>query len=295
MSWMLSHKMSKQKVDPVDDACCSHEASTAPFESKVPVVVSTCFKLSTRLPECIVQSLGVESWISDRVWAAASFSAVSSSQAHVLLRSVEVTMLRWSLPLCLIRPDAHSTPAHVQVPFSRLLPRADDEAISRRAQEDQLFAVRTLLRHVQQGDRLASHTFVLRHYEDILRQQSSLRDRLPAPTGANVADDDWVKDFIGAVYDVMRANTRTARRQPIRNKARMPEKFSDEYRPALPVPAGCVEHRCISLGKLHGQVKSSIYAPDSDDRGHTRTERHGKRTGRKSVATASYRSEGKRS
>ena len=58
------------------------------FESKVPVVVSTCFKLSTRLPECVVQSFGVESWISVRVWAAASFSAVSSSQAHVLLPSV---------------------------------------------------------------------------------------------------------------------------------------------------------------------------------------------------------------
>ena len=117
--------------------------------------------------------------------------------------------------------DAHSTPSNVQVPFSRLLP---DEAISKRAWEDQLFAVRTLLRHVRQGDRLASHTFVLRHYEDILRQQSSLRDRLPDPTGTSVADDDWVQDFIGAVYDVMRADTRTARRKPIRSKARVPEK-----------------------------------------------------------------------
>ncbi|OLP77448.1 hypothetical protein AK812_SmicGene42488 [Symbiodinium microadriaticum] len=103
--------------------------------------------------------------------------------------------------------DAHSTLSHVQVPFSRLLPRADDEAISKRAWEDQLFAVRTLLRHVRQGDRLASHIFVLRHYEDILRQQSSLRDRLPDPTRTHVADDDWVQDFIGAVYDIMRATS----------------------------------------------------------------------------------------
>ena len=139
--------------------------------------------------------------------------------------------------------DAHSTPSHLQVPFSRLLPQSDDEAISKRAWEDQLFVVRTLLRHVQQGDRLASHIFVLRHYEDILRQQSSLRDRLPDPMETNVADDDWMQDFVRAVYDVMRADTRTAQRKPIRSRTRMPEKFTDEYRPALPVPAGRVENQ----------------------------------------------------
>ena len=96
-------------------------------------------------------------------------------------------------------------------------------------------------RHVRQGDRLASQNFVLQHYEDTLRQQSSLRDRLPDPTRTNVSDDDWVQDFIGTVYDVMRSDTRTARRKPIRSEARMPEKFSDEFRPALPVPAGCAK------------------------------------------------------
>ncbi|CAE7562072.1 unnamed protein product [Symbiodinium sp. CCMP2592] len=115
--------------------------------------------------------------------------------------------------------QAHATPVHLHDPFQRLLPRPEDEAISKRAWEDWLFAVRQLLRLVPQGDRIGSHSFVLHPFDAALRRDPRLRKALPQPeTATDTRMDAWQHAFLGAVEAIVTANQSAAQenRQAVR-------------------------------------------------------------------------------
>ncbi|CAE7505091.1 unnamed protein product [Symbiodinium sp. CCMP2592] len=115
--------------------------------------------------------------------------------------------------------QAHATPVHLHDPFQRLLPRPEDESISKRAWEDWLFAVRQLLRLVPQGDRIGSHSFVLHHFDAALRRDPRLRKALPQPeTATDTRMDAWQHAFLGAVEAIVTANQSAAQenRQAVR-------------------------------------------------------------------------------
>lgn len=99
----------------------------------------------------------------------------------------------------------HATTFETHPTFHRLLPFADDESISKRAWEHQLYVIRSLLRLLPQGDRTASHNFILGFYKDVLRRQPALRDALPNPAEEDKRIDEWADIFLTAVHSVMRA------------------------------------------------------------------------------------------
>ena len=100
----------------------------------------------------------------------------------------------------------HAATFETHPTFHRLLPSAHDETISKRVWEHQLYMVRSLLRLVQQGDRTASHYFILGHYEDVLRRHPALRNALPDPTEENVTFPEWANVFLTAVHSMMRSD-----------------------------------------------------------------------------------------
>ncbi|CAE7480465.1 unnamed protein product [Symbiodinium sp. CCMP2592] len=100
----------------------------------------------------------------------------------------------------------HATTFETHPTFHRLLPFADDETISKRAWERQLYVIRSLLRLVERCDRTGSHNFILGYYVDTLRWHPALRDALPDPAEEDKALDEWARVVLAAVHSIMTAD-----------------------------------------------------------------------------------------